>query len=43
MLAKNIRNTAQVHGVKWAAEYYAKKGVNIDTVMFALFGKYARI
>ena len=37
-----IRNNAEVHGVKFAATVAAKAGVNIDTVMFALFGKYSR-
>lgn len=37
-----IQDTASVHGINWAAKYYAKRGVNIDTVMFALFKKYSR-
>jgi len=39
-LADCIRETADVHGVLWTAKHYAKKGVNISTVRYALFGKY---
>jgi predicted lysophospholipase L1 biosynthesis ABC-type transport system permease subunit len=35
-LADNIKDTAAVHGVAWAARHYAKKGVNIDAVLHAL-------
>ena len=39
---EKIRSNAEVHGIKWAASYAAKKGINIDTVLFALFGRYAK-
>ncbi len=39
-LSEQIRNNAEVHGVAWAAKHAAKKGVNISTIRFVLFGKY---
>lgn len=38
--AEKIRSDAEVHGVKWAARRAFAKGVNISTVMYALFGRY---
>lgn len=35
-----IRNTAATHGVSFAAKHYCKRGVNVSTIRFALFGKY---
>jgi len=35
-MSANIKETARVHGVAWAAAYYARRGVNIDTVLHAL-------
>lgn len=40
--SEKIQSNASVHGVKWAATYAAKKGINIDTVLFSLFGRYAK-
>lgn len=40
--AEKIRSNAAVHGVMWAAKHAAKQGVNIDIVLFALFGKYSQ-
>ena len=42
MNAWKIRSNANVHGVEWAARNAAQRGVNIDTVMFVLFGRYAK-
>lgn len=39
--AEKIRSNAEVHGVAWAAAKARRDGVNISTVMFALFGRYA--
>ena len=39
-VAEKIRSNADVHGVAWAANWAARKGINISTVRFALFGKY---
>lgn len=39
-MAERIRSNAEVHGVRWAAEWAAKRGVNISTVRRALFGRY---
>lgn len=39
-LADCIRDTAATHGVAWAAKHYAKRGINISVVRFALFGRY---
>lgn len=41
MKAWKIQSNAEVHGIKYAAELEAKKGTNIDTVLYALFGKYS--
>ena len=42
MTSWKIRSNAEVHGIEWAAKQAATKGINIDTVMFALFGKYCK-
>lgn len=38
--AEKIRSNAEVHGVAWAANKAKAQGINISTVLFALFGKY---
>lgn len=40
---EKIRSNAEVHGVAWAASNAARKGVNIDVVLFALFGRYMNV
>ena len=40
MKAWLIQSNASVHGIKYAAELEAKKGTNIDIVLYVLFGKY---
>lgn len=42
MNAFKIRSNAEVHGVKFAAEVAARNGINIDTVLWVLFGKYSK-
>lgn len=37
---EKIKSNAEVHGVKWAAEWAAKKRINVSVVRFALFGRY---
>ena len=39
-MAERIRSNAEVHGVEWAAQWAKRRGVNISTVCFALFGRY---
>lgn len=39
-LSERIRSNAEVHGVAWAAQWAARRGVNISTVRMALFGRY---
>jgi hypothetical protein len=36
-----IQSNASVHGIYWAASYEAKRGTNIDIVLYALFKKYS--
>ena len=38
-----IRNNAAVHGVRFAALQARKKGINIDVVLYVLFGRYSRV
>lgn len=37
-----IKSNYQVHGLEWTVKWAAKKGINPDTVCFALTGKYLR-
>lgn len=39
--AWKIQSNAKVHGIQFAATYAAKNGINLDTVLYALFGKYS--
>lgn len=39
-MIEKIKSNAEVHGVQWAAAWAHRKGVNISTVRFALFGRY---
>ena len=39
-MIEKIRNNAEVHGIEWACRQAKKQGVNISTVLFALFGRY---
>lgn len=39
-IAERIKSNADVHGVEWAAQWAARKGINISTVRRALFGRY---
>lgn len=38
-----IRSNAEVHGVAHAARVAKKKGINIDDVFMALFGRYSGV
>lgn len=37
-----IRNTAQVHGIRFAVAWANRRGINPDTVFFALIGRYMK-
>lgn len=37
---EKIKSNAEVHGVAWAAQWAARRGINISTVRRALFGRY---
>lgn len=39
-IAEKLRSNAEVHGVAWAAAWAAKRGINIDTVLWVLCRKY---
>ena len=39
-VVEKIRSNAEVHGTEYAAKRARKDGINMDTVYYALFGKW---
>lgn len=39
---EKIRSNAEVHGVRWCVQWAIRTGINLDTVHFALTGRYRR-
>jgi len=41
--AEKIRSNVEVHGLDWTLGWASRKGINRDTISFALFGRYGLI